>query len=148
MQSCYNFIATFPCPKFMLDHVHLISDVTTFLLGWLHFPFRFVKTTFGSCFSFYTIFSSHTFHSHTFYSYTFDSYAFNSYTFHSYTIHSYTFHSYTFHLYAFHWYTFHSYTFHSYTFHSYTIHSYTFHVSMFNVIQIRGSCWIKEGLGL
>ena len=43
IQLCYNCIATFPYPKFTFDHVHLLSDVTTFLFGWVHFPFRFVK---------------------------------------------------------------------------------------------------------
>ena len=121
MQSCYQCIVTLQYPKFTFDHVHLLSDVTTFFFGWAHFPFCFVKKIFEGCFSFYTIFSSYTFHS-----YTFDSYIFHSHTFHSYAFHSCTFHSYTFHLYTFHSYTFHSYTIHSYTFHSYTFHWYTF----------------------
>ena len=66
MQSCYDCIVTFPYPKFIFDHVHLLSDVTTFLFGWVDFPFRFVKKTFEDSFSFYTIFSSYTFHSYTF----------------------------------------------------------------------------------
>ena len=123
MQSCYNCIVTFPYPKFTFDHVHLLSDVTAFLLGWVHFPFRFVKITFEGCFSFYTVFSSYTFHSYTFHSYTFHLHSFHSYTFHSYTFHSYTFYSYNFHSYTFNSHTFHSHTFHSYTFHSYTFHS-------------------------
>ena len=66
MQSCYDCIVTFPYPKFIFDHVQLLSDVTTFLFGWVHFPFRFVKKAFEDSFSFYTIFSSYTFHSYTF----------------------------------------------------------------------------------
>ena len=55
MQSYYNYVVTFPHQKFTFDHVHLLSDVTTFLFGWVHFPFHFVKEIFEGCFSFYTI---------------------------------------------------------------------------------------------
>ena len=110
MQSCYNCIVTLPYSKFTFDHVHLLSDSTTFLFGLVHFPFRSVKKTFEGCFSFYTTFSSYTFHSYTFHSYTFfirilffililfiRILFFYSYAlFHSYTFYSYTFfHSYT-----------------------------------------------------
>ena len=120
MQSCYNSIVTLPYPKFTFDNVYLLSDSTTFLFGWVLFPFRFVKKTFEGCFSFYTIFSSYTFYLYTFHWYSF----FDSSTFNSYTFHSYAFHSYTFHLY-----TFHSDTFHSYTFDSYTFLYYTFYLT-------------------
>ena len=56
-----------PYPKFTFDHVHLLSDTTTFLFVWVHFQFRFVKKAFKDCFSFNTIFSSYTFHSYTFF---------------------------------------------------------------------------------
>ena len=83
MQSCYNCIVTLPYPKFIFDHVHFLSDGITFLFGWVDFPFRFVKKTFKSCFSFYSIFSSYTFQSYVFHLHTFNSYTFHSYTFHS-----------------------------------------------------------------
>ena len=88
MQSCYNCIVTFSYPKFTFGDVHLQSNVTTLLFGWVHFPFGFVKKTFEGYFSFYTIFSSYTFYPYTFHSYTFHSCTFDSYTFHSYTFHS------------------------------------------------------------
>ena len=59
------------------DHVHLLSDGTTFLFGWVPSPFRFVKKTFEGCFSFYTIFSSYTFHLYTFHSHNLHSYIFS-----------------------------------------------------------------------
>ena len=142
MQPCCNCIVILLYSKFTFDHVHLLSDCTTFFVGWQHFSFCFVKKTFEGCLSFYTIFSSYTFHSYTsdsytfhsspFHSSTFDSYTFHSYTFHSYTFDSYTFDSYTFRPYTFHLYTFHSNTFHSYSIHLYTFHSYTIHLHSFH----------------
>ena len=46
---CYNHsfklfsrvITTLPYLKFTFDHGHLLSDGTTFLFGWVDFPFRF-----------------------------------------------------------------------------------------------------------
>ena len=105
IQSWYICIASLPYPWFTFDHVNLLSDSTTFLFGWVHFPFGFVEKTFEGCFSLYIIFNSYTFRSFTF--------------FHSYIFCLYNFPSYT---------SFHSYTFHLYTFHSNTIHSHTFHV--------------------
>ena len=127
IQSFYNYIVTLPYPHFTSDHVHLLSDSTVVLFGWVHFPFAFVKKKLEDYFSFYTFFNSYTFHwftffhSSTFYSYNFDLYIFfRSYIF----FHLYTFYLYTFfHLYSF----FKLYTFHSHTVHLYSFHFYTFH---------------------
>ena len=123
---CYNhslilrshaIIVWSPC---RIPNLHLIKCtyypmVLLFYMVECTFHFVLLKKTFNWCFSFYTIFSSYTFHLYAFHSYT----CFHSYTFfHSSTFNSYIFHSHTF---------LHSYTFHSYTFHSYTFHSYTFH---------------------
>ena len=61
IQSCYNCIVTLPHPKFTSDHAQLLSDSTTFVFGWVHFSFRFVKKTCEGCFSFHTIFNSYSF---------------------------------------------------------------------------------------
>ena len=98
IQSWCNCIVTLPYPQFSFDHVHLISDCTTTLFGWMHFPFGSVKKTFEGCFSFYTIFNWYIFYQfplfqlHTFYSYNFDLHTF----FHLYTLNSYSFYSYSF----------------------------------------------------
>ena len=123
MQSCYNCTFTLPYPKFTFDHVHLLSDGTIFLFGWVHFPFRFVKKTFEGClhfilFSVQILFIRILSIRMLFFSFI---YCFHSYTFHLCPF----FHSSTFNPSAFHSYTFHSYAFLSYTFHLYTFLSYT-----------------------
>ena len=79
--SCYNCLPTLPYPYFLFDHVH--------------FPFSFIKKTFESSFSFYTIFSSCAFHSYIFF---FIRRLFFIWipSFHSYTLNSYTFNLYDF----------------------------------------------------
>ena len=68
-------------PKLISDHVHLLSSGTTFLFGWVHFPFRFAKKTFEGCF-FILYYFQFTYFSFVYFPFV---YFFHSYTFHSYT---------------------------------------------------------------
>ena len=57
-------------PKFTFDHVHLLSDGTTLLFGWVHFPLRFVKKHLNGVFHsiLFSVFHSYAFfHSYTFF---------------------------------------------------------------------------------